>query len=85
MTLKIEIKDFILQNFLFTGDHSVLNDTDSLMQKGIVDSTGILELITHIEERYAISVQDSEMLPANLDSVAAIAAFVAGKLQAGKA
>lgn len=79
MNYKKEIKDFILQNFMFTSDESLLGDTDSLMQKGIVDSTGVLELVTHIEEQYGFKVQDSEMLPANLDSVAAIAAFVGRK------
>jgi acyl carrier protein len=80
MNYKKEIKEFILQNFMFTDDHSVLGDGDSLMQKGIVDSTGVLELVTHIEEQYKLKVQDSEMLPANLDSVDAISAFVARKL-----
>jgi acyl carrier protein len=79
MNLQREIKDFILQNFLFTNDDAALSNSDSLMQKGIVDSTGILELIMHVEERYGIKVLDSEMLPANLDSVDSISAFVARK------
>jgi acyl carrier protein len=79
MSLQAEIKQFILQNFLFTGDESVLANSESLMEKGVVDSTGILELIMHLEERYAIKVQDEEMLPANLDSIDKIAAFVERK------
>ena len=79
MSLQSEIKQFILQNFLFTSDESALGNSDSLMQKGVVDSTGILELIMHLEESYAIKVQDEEMLPSNLDSVDAIAAFVTSK------
>jgi acyl carrier protein len=50
-----------------------------LLEKGIVDSTGILELVTHIEEKYGIKVLDQEMLPANLDSVNAIAGFIERK------
>jgi len=79
MSIREEVKAFILQNFLFSSDTSALGDSDSLLEKGIVDSTGILELVTHIEEKYGIRVLDEEMLPSNLDSVAAIAAFVAGK------
>lgn len=79
MNLQQEVKDFIVQNFLFSADASQLADTESLLQKGIVDSTGILELITHLEDTYGIKVLDDEMLPANLDSVEAIAAFVTRK------
>lgn len=79
MSLQSEIKAFILQNFLFTDDAKVLGDSESLLQKGVVDSTGILELVMHLEQSYGIKVLDEEMLPANLDSVAAIAAFVSRK------
>ena len=79
MTLQTEIKQFILQNFLFTSDEAAVANSESLMEKGVVDSTGILELIMHLEERYGIKVQDEEMLPANLDSIDRIAAFVERK------
>jgi len=77
--LQTEVKRFILQNYLFSTDESLLSDTDSLMQKGIVDSTGVLELVMFLEERYGIKVLDDELVPANLDSVASIVAFVEGK------
>lgn len=80
MSLRSKIKQFILGNYLFTSDESVLADEDSLLQKGIVDSTGILELIMHVEETYGIKVLEDEMVPANLDSVAAVASFVERKL-----
>jgi acyl carrier protein len=79
MTIHSEIKGFILQNFMFTTDASALGDFESLLQKGVVDSTGILELIMHLEQVYSIKILDEEMLPANLDSVEAIAAFVMRK------
>lgn len=79
MNLQAEIKRYILQNFLFTEDDSVLSNSESLMDKGVVDSTGILELIMFLEETYAIKVSDAEMLPANLDSIDRIAAFVERK------
>lgn len=51
-------------------------DDDSFLEKGIVDSTGILELITFIEEKYEISIKDEEMLPENLDSLDNVSKFV---------
>ncbi|MDQ2639175.1 MAG: acyl carrier protein [Pseudomonadota bacterium] len=77
-----QIKHFVLQNFLFTDDQSVLRNDQSLLQSGTLDSTGILELITFVEDTFHIRVADEEMLPANFDSIDAIAAFVAGKKQA---
>jgi len=74
-----QIKDFILKNFLFTDDRSALSDDQSLMQSGILDSTGILELISFVEETYGVQVADEEMLPQNFDSVLAISAFVERK------
>jgi acyl carrier protein len=79
MTLRTAIKTFILQNYLFTDDESALGDADSLLEKGIVDSTGILELVAHLEEEHGVQVLDEEMLPANLDSVDSIVAFVQRK------
>jgi acyl carrier protein len=80
MSPKSEIKQFILGNYLFTNDETALADDDSLLKKGIVDSTGMLELIMHIEEQYGIKVAEDEMLPANLDSVVKITAFLERKL-----
>lgn len=80
--LQTEVKRFILQNYLFSTDESLLSDTDSLMQKGIIDSTGVLELVMFLEEQYRIKVLDDELVPTNLDSVASIVAFVEGKQRA---
>ena len=74
-----EIRRFIADRFLF-GDDVKLADEDSLLEAGIVDSTGILELINHIEERYAIKVSDDELVPENLDSISGIAAFLCRKI-----
>jgi len=77
-----QIKQFVLKNYLFTEDESALADGESLIRGGIVDSTGMLELISHLEETYAIKVENAEMIPANFDSIDAIGAFVATKLAA---
>ncbi|SFN00076.1 Acyl carrier protein [Dokdonella immobilis] len=79
MDQKKQIKAFVLENYLFTDDESALADGDSLIRDGIVDSTGMLELIGHLEETYAIKVENAEMIPANFDSIDSIAAFVARK------
>ncbi len=71
------IREFILKNYLFTTDGSALRDDVSLMQTGVIDSTGVLELIFFLEEKFGIKVADEEMVPENLDSVTAISGFVA--------
>lgn len=83
MSIQHDVKLFILKNFLFTEDESSVKDSDSLMERGIIDSTGVLELIGHLEESYGIKVEDEEMIPGNLDSIDAIAAFVGRKVPAG--
>ena len=67
-------------NYLFTEDESALADGVSLMRSGIVDSTGILELIAHVEETFNIQVVAQEMVPDNFDSVERVAEFVSRKL-----
>jgi acyl carrier protein len=74
-----QIKQFVLKNYLFTEDESALADDESLIRGGIVDSTGMLELISHLEESYSIKVENAEMIPANFDSIETISRFVASK------
>lgn len=80
MDSKQTIRHYILENFLFTDDESTLNDGDSFLVGGIIDSTGILEIMYFIEETFGISVADDEMVPENLDSVNNLHAFVTRKL-----
>ena len=68
------IHSFIVKNF-YVGSDGV-TDGESLLDRGIVDSTAILEVIAFLEEHFAIRVEDAEILPQNLDSIAAIARFV---------
>ena len=83
MSVKDQVRSFILSNYLFTDDAKALEDSVSLMQGGTMDSTGILELIMFLEEKFGIKVADEEMVPANLDSVNNVVAFVDRK-KAGK-
>jgi acyl carrier protein len=80
--LSAKIRNFILENYLFTSDTAALGVDDSLLGRGIVDSTGMLEIIFFIEEQLGVKVNDEEMIPDNLDSVNKIAAFVQSKRQA---
>ncbi|HZJ32064.1 MAG TPA: acyl carrier protein [Vicinamibacterales bacterium] len=81
-----DLRHFIVDNFLF-GDQSgrfAFSDTDSLQELGIVDSTGVLELVCHLQERYGIAVADEELVPDNLDSVDQIARFIERKRRDAK-
>jgi len=79
MSVEQQIRDYILENYLFTDDQSALVNSDSFLEKGILDSTGILEVIYFIEDELSVKVEDEEMIPENLDSVDNIVAFVARK------
>lgn len=74
-----QIVDFITANFLFDGSKNLLGQEDSLLETGVIDSTGVLELVAFIEETYGIKVEDEEIIPENLDSIANIVAYVASK------
>ena len=80
MTRRQQIKQFILGNFLFTDDDSALADDTSLIQQGIVDSTGILELIGFLEETWQVQVPAQDMTPANFDSLGSIDRYLDGRL-----
>lgn len=77
-----EIKDFVVTNFLFGQDGATLSNEESFLESGIIDSTGILELVAFLEQRYGIAVADRELLPENLDSVQNATRYVSRKLEA---
>ena len=72
------VRDFVVATFLF-GDGASLKDDTLFMGGGIIDSTGILELVEFLEETFSIKIENKEMIPENLDSVNRVAAFVAKK------
>lgn len=82
MPVTEELRQFILENFLFSDDENALSDDGSLLEMGIIDSTGVLELITFLEDKFEIKVDDEEMVPENFDSVNRMVKFVNGKLAA---
>jgi acyl carrier protein len=79
--VSIKVRRFVEENFLFREDRAVLSDGDSLLDAGLIDSTGVLELVAFLESEFLISMADADIVPANLDSIAAIVAYVNGKLE----
>lgn len=73
------IRQFVVDSFMF-GDAGPLEDGDSLITSGIMDSTGVLELVHYLEENFAFKINDSEITPENLDGISRIVAFVQTKL-----
>ena len=79
-TIAADIKDFVVSNFLFGQNADHLTSSTSFLENGIIDSTGVLELVAFLEQQFNIAVADSELLPENLDSIDNASTFVARKL-----
>jgi acyl carrier protein len=79
--IKSILKKFITENFLPLSGLNVIKDSDSFMEKGVIDSTGVLELIAFVEDRFGIKVEDEEIIPDNLDSLASLTAYLDRKLK----
>ena len=78
------IRQFITANFYVADDSSLTDDT-SLLESGVVDSTGVLEIISFLEEHFSIKVADAEMVPDNLDSIGKIVTFLSRKVEGKQA
>jgi len=77
--IKSKVKEFIKDNFLVDTKLKDWGNDDSFFEKKVIDSTGVLELVSFIEETFGIKVQDDELIPDNLDSVNKVASFVTSK------
>ena len=78
--IETELRRFVIDNFLFRR-HTHFSDNDSFLDMGIIDSTGMLELVSFLEKHYGIHVEDADLIPQNLDSVARMSQFVRRKLE----
>ncbi len=76
MQCKQEIKQFIIENFLYGQADSAPEDNASFLENGVIDSTGVLELVSFIQEKYNIHVFDDELIPDNFDSLNKLEAFI---------
>ncbi|MFA7536800.1 MAG: acyl carrier protein [Desulfuromonadales bacterium] len=79
--IEVRVRAFIVENFLF-GDGAGLEEETSFLQSGIIDSTGVLELVGFIEEEFDLVVRDEELIPDNLDSIGRVARYL--RVKAGK-
>lgn len=75
-----KIREFIFENFLFDAEDDALKNDTSFLEEGIIDSTGVLELVDWLEEEFSISVEDDELIPENLDSVNLLSAYITKKM-----
>jgi acyl carrier protein len=78
-SIERQIREFINDNFLFGQGTDSLNRQDSFLDQGIIDSTGVLELVSFIEDRFAIKIADNELVPQNLDSIDNLVRFIERK------
>lgn len=79
MDMKDQIRGFIAENFLFSNNGFDLDDDESFLEAGVVDSLGVLELVTFVEEKFDVPVADDEIVPANFDSVNNLTAYIESK------
>jgi acyl carrier protein len=76
MSIETLIRDYILENFLYTDDENKLGNDDSFLENGIVDSTGVVELVMFVEETFGFEVADEDIVPEHFDSVERLARYV---------
>lgn len=74
------IREFIETNFLFREGRDSVGETESLLEAGLIDSTGVLELVAFVESQFSLTMADEDIVPENLDSVGQIAAYVQRRL-----
>jgi acyl carrier protein len=79
--LETDLRQFIVENFLFGREDKPLGNDDSLLDLGIIDSTGVLELVGFLEQKYQITIEDEELVPENLDSIERLVRFVSRKIE----
>jgi acyl carrier protein len=77
--MRDKIRAFIVENFLFGKDDGLEDDT-SFLEEGIIDSTGVLELVSFLEEEYGIAVEDEELIPENLDAINNVVEYLKRKI-----
>jgi len=80
-SIQSDVRNFVADNFLFGEDPESLQNDDSFLETGIIDSTGVLELVAFIEDQYSVEVDDDELVPENLDSIDRLINFIETKLK----
>lgn len=80
-SVQSDVRKFVIENFLFGEDPESLLNNDSFLETGIIDSTGVLELVAFVEDNYSVEVNDDELIPENLDSIDQLINFIESKLK----
>lgn len=83
-TIEADVRKFVSDNLLFGRKGVQLDADDSFLEQGLIDSTGVLELVSFIEDRFRVKVDDDELVPDNLDSINRLIQFVESKLAEAK-
>lgn len=81
MEVEEVLKEFLVEDFLYGNKDGLPGDDDSFMEKGFIDSTGILEVVSFIEEKFLITVEDDDLVPENFDSIRRLVNYVNSKLK----
>ena len=79
MSTEEKIRNFISENFLYDETNNVLTNEESFLDNGILDSTGVIELVSFIEDNFGFHVEDNELVPENLDSINAVMKYIEQK------
>lgn len=82
MTIESKLRTYVLENFLFSDDASLLNNSDSFMETGILDSSGIVDIILFVQEEFGIRIPNEDAIPENLDSIDQLLAYITTKTSA---
>jgi len=80
--ISIKLREFIVKNLLFSASGYEFDDNVSFLDEGIIDSLGIIELVSFVESQYGVSVADRDLVPDNFDSIAKLTAYIGRKLEA---
>lgn len=81
MALNDELRKFVTDNFMYGKPYEGFADDDSFIERGIIDSTAVMELVAFLEGQYGIKLQDQDLIPDNLDSINSLARFVENRIQ----
>ena len=79
MDVEREVREFVVKNFLYGDDNTGLKETDSFIDRGIIDSTGVLEIVNFLESRFEIALRDDELVPDNMNSLEKITHYISKK------
>jgi len=82
MSIEEKVKNFISENILFSDIGYPFNENDSFLEKGVVDSMNVMEIVAFVEDTFGVNISDSDIVPSNFDSISNITKFIEKKKSA---